>query len=289
MRYFLLLKLCFLGLFFAQAQEDTNTLLWKVHGNNLSAPSYLFGTYHFAGKSFADSLPQIERAYSTCNQVIGELIMDESVSAKLLPAMFMKDTLLSDLLDSTQYLKVDSFVYRYSNNHLKSFNKFKPAALQLILVTFIAPKTVAKENDALDTYFQKLAKADAKELIGLETADEQINLFFSASLKRQTEQLLLMVAKGDENIIEAKQLYTDYKNQNLSSLEKTLTNTDGYTPEEMDMLLKNRNLKWMPTIEERITKKPTFIAVGAGHLVGPYGLINLLKKAGYSVKPVYTN
>ena len=77
-----------------------------------------------------------------------------------------------------------------------------------------------------------------------------------------------------------------YKNQNLDSI-KTMLGKSEFGSEKYDnLLLNNRNKKWVKELDTIMKKESVFVAVGAGHLVGEQGLINLLKKQGYTVKPL---
>ena len=84
-------------------------------------------------------------------------------------------------------------------------------------------------------------------------------------------------------------LYQSYINQNLKELEKMFASSKDFTAEEMDVLLKNRNDKWIVRIPEMMQGQSLFIAVGAGHLIGKDGLIKGLKAQGYTVNPIATN
>ena len=76
-----------------------------------------------------------------------------------------------------------------------------------------------------------------------------------------------------------------YKSQNLDSL-KILMDEDDSMIEISEDFLKNRNADWIPKIEKLIRESPVFIAVGAGHLAGKDGVLNLLKENGYTITPV---
>lgn len=289
-----ILSLAFtLFLFFAagyaqqsKTQYTKSGLLWEISGNGLKGPSYLFGTYHFAGKNFVDSLSAIKQKFEECKAVAGEVIIDEGAVAKMMPAMRLDSTTLDKLFSPEEYRQIAQTNKQLTGIDIVTFNGFKPSALQTIWLTFIAPKTISANNPALDMYFQTEGKKKNEPVIGLETMEEQINLLLNGSMESQKKHLLAFVQKKDQFKAESRKMYQLYQKQDLDGLKKLLYDNDEYSQTEMDDLLKNRNLKWMAELPGILSTQQTFIAVGAGHLVGEFGLINQLRLKGYVVKAV---
>ena len=273
----------------AQTKNPDNTLLWEISGKDLTKPSYLFGTYHFADKGFVDTMKVVNEKLAVADMIVGELIMNEELPVKLMPYMMLKNNSLDKILSQKEYKLIDSYLRKLGNYNLDAFKMFSPMALQTLIIQLTSPKTFTDTNPAIDQYFQDYGKANKKEVIGLETLEEQAEILFGGSLKRQKEMLLKYVKDEKKNKIEAQKLYKDYINQNLEATEKTFSKLDGFTAEEADKLLKNRNTKWIEKLPALMQNKSLFIAVGAGHLVGKDGLIKGLRAQGYTVKPVATN
>ncbi|WP_207427858.1 TraB/GumN family protein [Pedobacter sp. SYSU D00535] len=263
-----------------------NALLWEVSGKGLKAPSYLFGTYHLVGKDFTDSLPALMQAFDRSKTVVGEVIMDGEMemAQKLMPLMLLKGTTLDKLFTSAEFALVDSFVSKKTGIPMMALNGLKPAAVQLTLISFLAPKNISPTNPALDMYLQSEAKKRGKEVVGLETLESQAAVLFDGPIDRQKESLLKTIRENDRVVSEMKKLFEDYKRGDLRALEAAFADSKDYTPEEIETLLYNRNRNWAKQIPAIITKGPAFIAVGAGHLPGNEGLISLLRKAGYTVR-----
>lgn len=135
----------------------------------------------------------------------------------------------------------------------------------------------------IDAYIMQVAKNSSYKLIGLEGKDVYKNVFkkwlFSSSLKDQANLLLEQLKDPQKSRMNSLKITSEYKKQNLSAFEQYLPNFEGVNAKE-------RNQLWMEKIPELIKQEPTLIAVGAGHLVGEYGLINQLRKQGFTVKPV---
>ncbi len=120
---------------------------------------------------------------------------------------------------------------------------------------------------------------------GLETVEFQIGLFDQIPYKVQAEMLLESINSGDEEDSVFKELIAKYKDQDVEALYEMMQD-DESTAEFEDILLVKRNKNWIPQISNEMTRQRTFFAVGAGHLGGPNGVINLLRKEGYQVKAV---
>lgn len=285
--------ICFLGISLsanAQNKKAENTLLWEISGKGLQKPSYLFGTYHFAGKSFIDTMQVLQQKLNNADAIVGELLMDSTMATKLVPHMLMKNNFIDKLLSPAEYKLVADYLKKVSGGYdLKMFNSMKPAAIQVMLMSFTAPVTFNKNNPAIDQYFQDDAKRRGKKVLGLETVEEQAKILLGSPLERQKELLLKSVANEAKTKAEGQKIYDYYIAQNLEQFEKLFSKHEDYTQEEMDKLLKNRNQNWLGQLPKLMQDQALFIVVGAGHLVGKDGLIKGLKALGYTVTPLATN
>ncbi|MBB2146563.1 hypothetical protein GM921_13760 [Pedobacter sp. LMG 31464] len=288
-KYFLI---CFLSIGFtvnAQTKKAENTLLWEISGKDLKKSSYLFGTYHFADKGFIDTMKVLNEKLNQAEAVVGELVMDKDMAMKLLPYMTMKDNTLDSLLTPKEFKLVADYLKTLGKYDLTKMNKLKPIMIQTIILQASAPRTFTATNPAIDQYIQDYGKANQKKIFGLETVEDQAKVLFGNSLVRQKEMLVKSVKEAKKIKKGTLKLYHSYITQNLKELEKMFANPKGFTTEEMNELLKNRNDKWIVQLPQMMQNQSLFIAVGAGHLVGADGLIKGLLKLGYTVKPVATN
>jgi uncharacterized protein YbaP (TraB family) len=291
MKKLILVVLAFaLGLNTIQAQTSNNkSLLWEISGTGLTAPSYLFGTYHFAGKKLVDSLSGIKKYFNSCKIVAGEAIMDSTAMGNVFTVMLLpNDTSLDKLYTPEEYKIISDYVAEVSPMTMEMLTHFKPAAVQLMLLGFTMPKTFSDSNPAIDVYFQQEGKRLGNKVMGFETLKEQGDMIFGTPMNEQKKNLLESIRKKDKEKKDGEKLYTLYLNQDLDGIDKMITDAliKEKKPELSDKMLKDRNLKWITKIPAIIEQQPTFIAVGAAHLVGQYGLINQLRLKGYKVKPV---
>ncbi len=291
-------RLIFIGFLFISIAglSQENSIFWEVTGKNIKKPSYIFGTHHLHDYKFVQTNEDVTKKLKSVDAVVGEILIDStdiSLLMKMTMAMIMKDNSLDKLLNKQDYQATDKCLKEITGFGLAMLNKFKPIAVyQLIMVgkyskILQVPDEDVSKNGSMDGYFQNMGKKFKKELKALETIDDQLLVLYDGySMDRQLEMLLDMVYDRDSTssneIITLNQLYKD---QNIEGLLKLMKSTT--SEEEMKVLLDNRNANWIPQIEKLLESKTSaFIAVGAGHLPGDMGLIQLLRKKGYQLTPV---
>jgi uncharacterized protein len=281
-----LLLLCGLG---AGAQKSENTLLWRISGNGLQAPSYVFGTIHMIcadGIQLSDSL---QNAISKADAVYLELDMDNMM--EMLGAMrkmkMRGDTTLANLLPQKDYLAVKAFFQdKGSPIPFSMLETFKP---MLAAATLMESSVSCDNSVAMEQLVMKEAKKSRKSIKGLETMGYQLSIFDSIPYKLQAEQLAAYIAHQDSGA-NAKddfaKMENAYKSQDLKRLEELTLEDDMGISRFTDLLLYNRNRAWVAKMQTIMPGSSLVFAVGAGHLPGELGVLNLLKKKGYKVEPV---
>ncbi|GAB3938403.1 TraB/GumN family protein [Mucilaginibacter myungsuensis] len=285
--YLLALCLSILQTASAQSKQAYNSLLWEVSGKGLKAPSYLFGTYHFATKKLVDSLPAIRQKFEGSKAMAGEIVMDSTMMLKLAGSVVLTKGSLDSLFSADDYKVIhDKLIALFGDQMANGFKKLKPSAVQLMVASATAPIPPPPLNEQLDNYFQTESKKQNEPVIGLETVEEQIELLMNGEMETQKKQLLKYLREMDQNKDVSIKLYQLYLKQDLDGLATLIKDTPGYTQKEMDDLLKARNLKWLAKLPAIMSAQSTFVAVGAAHLLGEWGLIDQLRKQGYTVKAV---
>lgn len=270
----------------AQAKTGDRSLLWEISGMNLQSPSYLFGTYHYAGKQLLDSMPRVKTCFERSKAVVGELVIDGSLSTRMAFSMILRGGSLENLFTPKEYSAIDAYVREVSDMELEQMNSLKPAAVQMILSGYISPSTVSDENPALDQFFQDQARKEGKKVLGLETAAEQINMLLNAPIERQKFHLLYLVRNKLKLKAELARLYRLYRQEDVQAIGRMMYAKGEFLDNEIDVLLVQRNRRWAELLPPIMQAQPAFIAVGAGHLAGPDGLITMLRRKGYVLKPV---
>ncbi|MBD0377659.1 MAG: TraB/GumN family protein [Flavisolibacter sp.] len=279
--------LCCLGIT-VSGQSATNTLLWRISGKNLTKPSYLFGTIHLLCADDIVLSDSLKRAIQKSDKVYLELDMDNVFEMlSVVNKMKMRnDTTLADLLTQAEYEKVkDFFTKQNSVLPFSMLEKYKP----LLTASTIMQSSMACDNAvAMEQLIMREAKKQGKGIKGLETMAYQISIFDSIPYKVQAKQLLSYVENYNkkEDSEEFKELTDAYRKQQLSKLEELSIKEEAGFENFTNLLLYNRNINWVKKLQDLMTGNALVIAVGAGHLPGEKGVINLLRKAGYKVDPV---
>lgn len=273
-------------------------LLWKISGNGQEKPSYILGTHHLVPLSIKDSIAGLPQAIDGTAQVYGEVVMSEAMSPEFMQTMQQSmmiagDTTLQALFTPEQYEVVGKVVKENMMADIAMLAKLKPAAITQQLTVILCMKHLGGFNpqEQLDTYFQQQAIQNGKKVGGLETLQSQINVLFnSQTLQRQANLLYCLVSDIDKAMDQTKRLNEAYKAQKLDDMLKLMEERDGNScdplPGEMEALLDNRNKAWIEKMPAIMKDAPTLFVVGAGHLPGNNGVLNLLRQAGYSVEPM---
>jgi len=274
-------------------QAIENALLWKIEGNGLQKSSYILGTYHLVNNSFLNNLKGCELALKKTSAVLGELEITPEVASQMMPFMLMEKSSLDSLMNPLQYDSLSQFVQDKLGLPMTLFNKMKPIGIYLMLSAVEmnnTPFLTDFKGEPMDVYVQNEAKKHEKEVFALETIQDQADLLFNhVALNEQVKMLMQYIKTGkQESNLENDRMNNCYMNQDLNCLD-SLMNVSGFSTIESNLLLKDRNIRWIPRIEETIKKQSCFIAVGALHLAGENGLIFLLRKQGYTISPVHSN
>ena len=271
-------------------------LLWEVSGNGLSKPSYLFGTHHIAPISVLDSVPGFNSALAAADKVYGEMVMSVAQSPQSQQIMMgyaaaPQDSLLTAVLAPAQLDSLDTMLKRYMGP-MVSVNQFaplKPAMLNTLLALLQSQTAFPTFNPAqqLDGEIQKRAEAAGKEVGGFETIDDQCKAMFGTSIVSQANELMDMVRNDDKSAATAIRLAKAYLSGDLDAMLAIMEDPElGGDGEWTERMLNKRNTNWLRIMAGLLPTASVLIAVGAGHLPGDKGLINLLRNEGYTVKPV---
>ncbi|MEI7736075.1 MAG: TraB/GumN family protein [Ferruginibacter sp.] len=266
-----------------KSSKTDNTLLWEISGNSLSAPSYLFGTFHLICKEDIPIGTQLKTAVATAKEMYMELDMDDP--ATMLGGLMMMsmkgETTLQSLYTEAEYKKLETFFKDSLHTSLGMFKKTKPFFLSAMLYPKMLP---CKTMTGVEEQLMQLAKQNKKQIQGLETMAFQASVFDSIPYKDQAKELLKSIDSMDTYKKYFAKMVQVYKNQELKKIAVLFNDNEFGMQNNQDILLDKRNANWVVKLKEIMQNESVFIAVGAGHLVGEKGLIKLLRKAGYTVR-----
>ena len=265
------------------AQELNSSLLWEITGKNLKQPSYLFGTFHLLCESDFSVTPILKEKIGSSDQFFGEIdLSKDNWQQEAMMLMILKGTTLEQLMDSADYSKAKIKFKEITGMELSLFNNFKPfmGMSLLALGTLDCPSKIQPETE-----FLKIAQQNHIPSLGLETIADQMAAIDQQPIKEQIKSFKESLFNYDSVKQGMQQMLLLYKKKNIDSLYAYIKANGGNDDFET-ALLTNRNKRWMPVILKAMENKKCFFAVGAGHLAGSNGIINLLKKEGYTVRPI---
>ncbi len=265
--------------------KDNNTVLWQVSGNGLQKPSYLYGTFHLMCKEDIHFSNQMIEAIKRSDKLYMEMDMDDpNVMLSGMLYMNMKDgKKLEDLYSPEDFTRIKN----YFNDTLKMPILFFQKAKPFFLSALFYPKMMNCDSPTgIEQEILVLAKDNKKEIEGLETMKFQASVFDSIPYEWQAKELLKSIDSFSVNKKEFEKMVIVYKNQRLDSMGIMLKSSELGGGKYDDILLNNRNHNWVNQLKTIMKKESVFVAVGAGHLIGKQGLIELLRKEGYKVQPL---
>lgn len=268
----------------ASGNKTDKSLLWKITGKDMKAPSYVFGTIHMLCQKDYIWTPAMRNSLRACKEVCFEMDMDDP-SVMMQIAMGMIDNsgrTLKDYFTSEEYALVEGFVNDSLGMNIAMFQQMKPAALQSLFATraVSCSTPVSYEANIMDE-----AKKYRLEITGLEQANEQLELFDRLPADSVVKELVKMATDYSQERLEYQRMLKAYKRQDLPVLFQLIDSTRAAS-DDLTAFLDDRNHKWISRMEERMEQRPVFFAVGAGHLPGENGIIQLLRNAGYLVEAV---
>jgi uncharacterized protein YbaP (TraB family) len=266
------------------AQAPKSSLLWQVSGNGLKSPSYIFGTFHIICKSDFTISEILKNKIKSTKQFYGELNMNEieGMQMEMATKMIMKDKTIESMMSAEDYAKMSHAFQEITKMPFSMFNRFKP---------FISQSVVAMNMIACDdkiqpeTEFAKIAKDNKLPVFGLETLDDELKAIDKIPLDSQVNDLKNVLINFDSAKLEMQEMLDYYKKRNIDSVYQFISKTVNGSSTEKELLIA-RNKNWLPVIIKAMNAKSSFFAVGAGHLGGNYGVLNLLRKQGYKLTPV---
>lgn len=268
------------------AQDQYQSLFWEISGNGLEEPSYLYGTMHTQDERAFDFKDGVLDAFNNCSAYAMELNMDSVDQMEIMSLLMMEgDAALDNLLTEEEYEYVNTFFTDSVGVGLIMFNKMQP----MYTSSMVSLRSLnSQESEALDLYFFSMAKEQGKAVYGLEEMVEQIGAFNSIDYGKQAEGLVEAVdaAYDGSGDAEVAAMMDVYANGDLDSLLVMTQSADSDLDSNFSKtFLIDRNHRMANRAVPMIKEGSVFIAVGAAHLPGEQGVIELLRAKGYTVTP----
>ncbi len=268
-------------------QAPVKSCLWRVVSKDSTV--YLLGSVHLL-KSDAYPLSQaIEKAFGDSTKLVLEVNLDslnspDAQQMMLAKALLPEGKTLSETLSPATYQAVRQKVEALGLD-IEALKRMKPWFLSLSLVAMKMQQLGYDAQHGVDRHFFDRARKAKKEVLGLETADFQLNLLDSLPAKTQEESLLQTLKELDQFETDFEQVVRAWAAGQEKQLDNLLLEGFKEYPDVYAKLISERNRNWLPKIESHFQGgNKTLVVVGAAHLVGRDGVVELLKRKGYSVE-----
>lgn len=265
------------------SRAQSNSLLWKVTHKGTAKPTYIFGTIHALPQSSHFFPHAVDNALRSSDKLVLEIDMDNAEELSTLPSlMVLQGKTIKDLMTQEQLQKVSQYLIDSLGIPFEQVAALKP----FVFTSLLLPKIVGTAPASIEQQLLTVAKEMDKTVEGIEKVAEQVAAFDKLPLDQQVKQLMELVSDMKKAKEDYQQLLNAYINQQLDQILTLSEKENVNYPQFTQILINERNINWIPRLEKMIAAGGSFVAVGAGHLPGSNGVIELLKNKGYTVEPV---
>jgi uncharacterized protein YbaP (TraB family) len=270
----------------AASEDKSHGLLWELSKPGIE-PAYLFGTIHSEDPGVLQLPQPVQQAIDRSHTVVLEMLLDAEAMMYSSTAMLMMDgRMLSDIIGKPLFRQAASAI-RSRGIPEVVLERMKPWAAAVIL-----SMPASETGLVLDMMLYQSALQQGKSVHGLETVQEQLNIF--EALPEKDQVMLLQEAVDNFSGLDAMhaELLDAYKARDLAALmalnEAAMESGDQQLADEFQQhLVVDRNHRMVERMQVYLRQGQVFVAVGALHLPGEEGLLNLLEQQGFTIRRLY--
>lgn len=275
-----------------QIVPTEKSVFWKITGNGLKKPSYLYGTIHMIPKKDYEMPDAVREALDNSKRVAFEIDMKELTNLRTQMSLMTK-AFMPGGKTIKDYLSKEDYAYVKS----KMAEKGLPGGMMERMKPMFLSTMFSGEDDgsasqgamtSVEMELYRSARNRKLETAGLETTSYQLSIFDSIPYQAQAKMLVDGLRAADVDSTgktgELDQLLKMYKEQDINTMQSMISEEGEGMAAYEELLLKKRNRNWIAPMGRLMHEKPTLFAVGAGHLGGAGGVIALLRKEGYRVE-----
>ncbi len=264
---------------------QTRAFAWKATRG--TGAVYLVGSVHMLTNDFYPLAPSLESAFKDSDLLVEEADLNEMLSPTTQFSMLSKGMLpAGQTIDTVVSPATLTLINQHTGGMLpiEAIKQFKPWFLAMTLEALEWQAAGFDASLGLDKHFFDRAQAEGKTIQGLETTDFQISLFDGMSRDQQERFLAETLKSVDSEKASVTKLTGAWKVGDVGTIERLVMADVKSDPVVYDRLLVSRNRAWLPKIEALFSRpRHAFVVVGAAHLVGPDGIVAMLKAKGYQV------
>jgi uncharacterized protein len=274
---------------FSSQVKAEKSFLWKIQTEK--GNSYLLGSIHLLKKEYYPLRKVIEDSFAECDALVVEADLNGDKAMKSGVTMLQKgfykegESLKTDLSEKTYQLAADKL--KSIGMNIENFQKYKPWMLAMLVLNQALVKLGFNPSYGIDFYFLGKATAMKKEILELEGIEFQLKLFESFSKAEMEKFLLSTLLESDQMGTQMDLLIKSWLSGDLETMETLMTDGVKKEPELSDFynkLIDVRNAGMMEKIQTYLKEgKKIFVVVGAAHMVGKKGIVQLLKDKGFKV------
>jgi uncharacterized protein len=275
--------LLLLALSFQLSAQETKSLLYKISGNGLQKPSYIYGTIHAACPENMKVTNAIKTAMTDTERLYLEVDMDDpKMMTVMMQNMNMKDGhMLSEYFTEAEYANFRKIFKEKTKIDVEALKKMKPFMISSMLI----PALTDCSPSAWEITIMKMATDQKEAVLGLETINDQLNVFEQVPYEKQAKEIYKSLLEFDQGKKQFGEMVTLYAQQDIEALYAFSMKEESAKEYEKPLFI-DRNTAWVEKMPNIMAEKPTFFGVGAGHLGGKNGVVKLLRVKGFKVEAI---
>ena len=262
-----------------------NAIIWRISGNDLPSPSFLFGTVHAIDSGNLFIHATVAEQLRRCDRIVFESdLSDPQYQQRALSFAMMENDSLDGLLTRAEYEALRAFFHEEFNFPLDAVKKMKP----FYLASLIGALNADGNNTSHEEKFMRMAREEGIGITGISTLEKESAILSGIELKDQVAYLLDEVESYKSGHSEwlKNEIIKAYQNADIEKIYVLMSGSLANHPSLFEQMFVQRNVSWIPAMIDLMKDQSCFFAVGVGHLPGESGLISLLRKRGYKVRPV---
>lgn len=279
-----IISFCVMLMTLITAQAQDQSLLYKIEGAGITT-SYVYGTIHILPNKDFVLKDKVKKAFDETELVVLEIDVDDPQLAQKMTqhANMKNDASLKSFMSDEEYQLLDQTLIKSAGVSVAAFEHVKPFFLtQLLMIPYLGEQPASYEEA-----FAKLAAESKKEILGLEKIEEQMAFFDEIPYQDQVDEIIRMLKEEERTKAIFNEMVQLYKAENTQELYQLIHKYYGDDSEKMaDIILHQRNQDWINKMVNFAEDQSVFFGVGAGHLGGNQGVVQLLRKAGYTVTAI---
>jgi uncharacterized protein YbaP (TraB family) len=267
------------------SRADGHHILWEVKGRHNTV--YLLGSVHMLKPSDSALPPEALHAYAQASTVVMELNLDdpgvgESLAGQAESAMLPEGKTLESVLGATLYARFKTQAEALGLDP-ELAERFQPWFAALMIEQLELAKAGFDPQSGVDMQLAQRAQADHKPVVGLETVEDQLGIFTQLSEQEQRDYLKSTLDDAATEVSDTGRVVQAWEQGDTARLEQLLREGSKDSPELYQRLTIDRNRRWLPKITQMLNDDTNYlVVVGALHLIGHDGVIDLLQRSGYT-------